>query len=156
MNAKESPEKESLSWLPVLVTIGIVLLGASWAMLGYFKYGFWVNNGPGSGFFPVLAGSGAAVLGIYELLFSPVKAKAVGTKSLWPAAAMAITVASIPLVGMVLAMSLFITLWILAVERKAWHKAVLTGVGAGVAIYLVFALWLKVPFPQGLFLEMMQ
>ncbi len=156
MNIEKSPEKESPSWLPALVTIGIVLMGASWAVLGYFKYGFWVNNGPGGGFFPVLAGVGAAVLGTYELLFSPVRARAVGTKSLWPAAAMGITVASIPLVGMVLAMALFIVLWILVIERKAWYKAVLTGVGAGVAIYLVFALWLKVPFPQGFFLEMMQ
>ncbi|WP_043531958.1 tripartite tricarboxylate transporter TctB family protein [Litchfieldella xinjiangensis] len=156
MSIEKSPGREGLSWLPALVTIGIVLMGASWAVLGYFKYGLWVNNGPGAGFFPVVAGLGAAVLGIYEFLFSPVKAKAVGTKSLWPAVAMAITVASIPLVGMVLAMALFIVLWILVIERKTWHKAVLTGAGAGTGIYLVFALWLKVPFPQGFFLELMR
>lgn len=156
MNIEKSPEKESLSCLPGLVTIGIVLMGAAWAALGYFKYGFWVNSGPGGGFFPVVAGLGAAVLGIYEFLFSPVKVKAVGIKGLWPAAAMAVTVASIPLIGMVLAMALFIVLWILIVERKSWYKAVLTGAGAGAAIYLVFSLWLKVPFPQGFFLEMIK
>ncbi len=156
MNAEKSPETESLSWLPALVTVGIVLMGASWAVLGYFKYGFWVNDGPGGGFFPVVAGLGAAMLGIYELLFSAVRAKAIGAKCLWPAAAMAITVATIPLLGMVLAMTLFIVLWIFLAERKTWQKAVLTGLGAGVAIYLVFGLWLKVPFPQGLFLEMIQ
>ncbi len=151
-----SPEREGLSWLPAVVTIGIVAMGICWAAFGIFKYGFWVNNGPGGGFFSVVAGVGAALFGIYELFFSPVRARPIGGKSLWPAAAMALAILCIPLLGMVLSMSIFILLWILLVEKKSWKQSILTGVGAGVALYLLFGLWLKVPFPQGLFLEILQ
>ena len=151
MEVERSSERESLSWLPALVTIGIVIMGLFWAAFGIFKYGIWVNNGPGGGFFAAVAG-----IGIYEFFFSPVSAKPIGGRSLWPAAAMALAILCIPLLGMVLSMSLFILLWILLVEKKSWKQSIFTGVGAGVALYLLFGLWLKVPFPQGMFLEMLQ
>ena len=153
MEVEQSSERESLSWLPALVTIGIVIMGLCWAAFGIFKYGIWVNNGPGGGFFAAVAGIGAAALGIYEFFFSPVSAKPIGGRSLWPAAAMALAILCTPLLGMVLSMSL---LWILLVEKKSWKQSIFTGIGAGVALYLLFGLWLKVPFPQGMFLEMLQ
>ena len=48
MEVERSSERESLSWLPALVTIGIVIMGLFWAAFGIFKYGIWVNNGHGS------------------------------------------------------------------------------------------------------------
>lgn len=156
MEVEKSPEEEGLSLLPAFVTIGIVVMGICWAAFGIFKYGVWVNNGPGGGFFSAVAGIGAASLAIYEFFFSPVRARPIGGKSLWPAGAMGLAILSIPILGMVLSMSVFILLWILLVEKKTWRQSILTGVGAGVALYLLFGLWLKVPFPQGLLLESMQ
>ncbi|WP_072825654.1 tripartite tricarboxylate transporter TctB family protein [Modicisalibacter ilicicola] len=141
-------------WLNSTVTVFIILMGIAWAALGFLKYGFWFNNGPGAGFFPAVAGTGVAILGTFSLLRSPPRNSDTSIKNLWPAIAMALTIITIPLLGMIPSMVIFIILWMAVIEQKKWMTSLITGIGAGVVVYLLFGLWLKVAFPQGLLLEM--
>ncbi|QTF92109.1 tripartite tricarboxylate transporter TctB family protein [Halomonas sp. BM-2019] len=139
----------SRPWISLLVTLGIIAMGLAWAGFGWLKYGVWMHNGPGAGFFPLVMGLGAALLGGYELLRRRWATDRVGLRNLWPAVAMGMAVATIPLFGMVLAMTLFIVLWMALIERQPWLKSVVIGACTGGAIYLLFGMWLMVAFPQG-------
>ncbi|MDR5906485.1 tripartite tricarboxylate transporter TctB family protein [Franzmannia qiaohouensis] len=136
-------------WISSLVTLSLIAMGLAWAGFGWLKYGVWMHNGPGAGFFPLVMGLGAALLGGYELLRRRWIADQVGLRNLWPAVAMGIAIATIPLFGMVLAMTLFIVMWMALVEHQSWLKSILIGGGAGGVIYLLFGMWLMVAFPQG-------
>ncbi|OUE37399.1 hypothetical protein BZY95_20955 [Billgrantia desiderata SP1] len=148
-SVNQEPAHEGRSWLSPLVTLGIIVMGLAWAGFGWWKYGVWMHNGPGAGFFPVVMGLGAALLGSYELLRRRFETDRVSWRNLWPAVAMGLAIASIPLFGMVLAMTLFIVLWMALIERQSWLKSVAIGACAGGAIYLLFGMWLMVAFPEG-------
>lgn len=139
----------SRPWISLLVTLGIIAMGLAWAGFGWLKYGVWMHNGPGAGFFPLVMGLGAALLGGCELLRRRWAADRVRLRNLWPAVAMGMAVATIPLFGMVLAMTLFIVLWMALIERQPWLKSVVIGACTGGVIYLLFGMWLMVAFPQG-------
>lgn len=150
MNNESAYAQQKRPWLPVIVTLLIVAIGVTWAAFGLFKYGVWQNRGPGAGFFPVVAGSGAFFLGLIELFRKQERAESGGIKSIWPALGMALAIASIPLFGMVIAMSIFVMVWMALIESQRWWKSLLTGLGTGIALYLLFGLWLRVAFPQGI------
>ncbi|MCE9682153.1 tripartite tricarboxylate transporter TctB family protein [Halomonas alkalisoli] len=152
-SVNQAPIGSRRPWVSLLVTLGIIVMGLAWAGFGWLKYGVWVHNGPGAGFFPLVMGLGAALLGGYELLRRRWAADVVGLRNLWPAAAMGMAVASIPLFGMVLAMTLFIVLWMALIERQPWLKSVVIGACTGGVIYLLFGMWLMVAFPQGALFE---
>jgi hypothetical protein len=153
-SVNQAPAGGSRPWVSLLVTLGIIAMGLAWAGFGWLKYGVWVHNGPGAGFFPLVMGLGAALLGGYELLRRRLDVDRVGLRNLWPAVAMGMAIASIPLFGMVLAMTLFIVLWMALIERQPWLKSAVIGACTGGVIYLLFGMWLMVAFPQGALIEL--
>jgi hypothetical protein len=58
-------------------------------------------------------------------------------------------IALLPLLGMVLGTALFLTVLLRMLEGHSWRATLGVAVGAAVANWALFVLWLKVPFPVG-------
>lgn len=119
------------------------------------RYGYWTPaTGPGTGFFPVLVGVLASILGV--LLWMGGRG---GGERLWArgelraallgAAALTGTALLVNYLGMLLALSLFALLWTRLVGRYPWRTGLLVMLCTGGGIYLIFSYWLKVPLPAG-------
>ena len=132
----------SLAMTASMLLIGLVFLG-----YGLFEYGVWKNRGPGAGFFPVLFGGGAVLLAAIEIFRPQRQSDQARARNFMPALAIGAAVLIVPLLGMVVAMSVFVILWLKLVERDSWAKSLSLGIGTGVIVYLLFNVWLGVVFP---------
>ncbi|WP_165842259.1 tripartite tricarboxylate transporter TctB family protein [Paenibacillus xerothermodurans] len=136
-----------------IVPMVIALIGAYWAYQGWFKYGVWVNKGPGGGFLPFVAGVLTTVLCCVESAKSAKqsgeKAAKIQAKQWLPVAATIVMIAVFQVCGMIVTFGLFVIAWLLFFERYPIHRAAFIGVSATAVIYLVFRFFLQVPFPAG-------
>ena len=118
-----------------------------------YQMGSAVRMGPA--YFPVVLGGILAALGLLVLLDSIVEeGPPVAKFHFRPllfilASSLAFAYLLKPL-GMVLATALYLVATVRFVGRHAWWVAAAVGIGAAAFNYLVFAHWLRVPFPQGL------
>lgn len=113
-------------------------------------------SGPGPGFFPVVLG----------LLLQPVAVllvvggRTVGEKPDWSrsglravgagALALAVTIWLVSWLGMLVTAGLYTLVWLRLVGRYPWPRVVALAAGTVLAVYLIFVLWLRVPFPTGI------
>ena len=140
---------------------GIILLAFAAAYgAGSAQYPYWAPHGPGSGFFPRWL---ALAMGILAVLLVAGTARATEGPTDWrllPAghglrrllAVLAATLALIALLnhlGMTLGIALFLLVVLRLVEGYGWGASLAIAVATAVANYLVFTLWLRVPFPEG-------
>jgi len=134
-----------------IVPILSILIGIYWLFFAVTEYGLWTGTSPGAGFMP-------AIVGIMLILFSLMilktpavyKPGALQKKTFYPVIAAVLALASVYLVGLIIAMGLFVLLWLLILEKFTLIKSAVFGVSATVFVYLVFKVWLMVPFPKGL------
>lgn len=132
------------------ITLAILLGGLVFLGYGSFEYGFWRNRGPGAGFFPVLFGAGAALLAAIELFRAQRQTDRARAANFLPALAAGAAILAVPLLGMILAMSVFVLLWLRLVEKESWARSLILGIGTGVVVHLLFSVWLGVVFPTAL------
>ncbi|HEU5319575.1 MAG TPA: tripartite tricarboxylate transporter TctB family protein [Methylomirabilota bacterium] len=134
----------------------LLLLGLGFTATAVLRYPYQSPNGPGAGFLPFWLGLVLAALAV-ALLAGARR----GEDAPWlPAgrdrrrlaarlAASVLLLVGLPVLGMALATALFLAA-LLRFERHSWPATL--GIAAGVSLvnYLVFAWWLRVPFPTGL------
>jgi putative tricarboxylic transport membrane protein len=144
---------------------GIILLAFAVAYgVGGARYPYWAPHGPGSGFFPRWL---ALAMGILAALLIAgtrrgTEAPAAGGAAwrLLPESAglrrlLAVLGATLALIalltttGMTLGIALFLLVVLRLVEGYGWGAALAIAVGTALANYLVFTLWLRIPFPEG-------
>jgi putative tricarboxylic transport membrane protein len=125
--------------------------------LRYYRY--WDENGPGAAFLPFWLGLVMAALALLMLVRRARAADALvewmprgeGRKRM--VVVMGVTVAFVALlkvVGMILGTALYLAVIIRFVGRHPWWLTVLVAAAAAGFNYLVFAHWLRVPFPEGM------
>jgi len=118
---------------------------------GWFRYGFWENNGPGSGFIPVIA---CVLLAIFTLsiFMKDIKQPSVlNKKQLYPIVGGGILLLlSIQVVGMILSIAVFMIVWLFAIEKSPILRASIYGLTTTAVIYIIFKVALEVPLPEGL------
>jgi hypothetical protein len=61
----------------------------------------------------------------------------------------AVFIALMPLLGMVLGTAVFLAVLLRMLEGHSWRATLALSVGAAIANWALFVLWLKVPFPVG-------
>ncbi|WP_340107371.1 tripartite tricarboxylate transporter TctB family protein [Pikeienuella sp. HZG-20] len=127
----------------------VVLTGAFFAGFGFFEYGFWRNNGPGSGFFPTIFGVGAMVCGLLRIRVRRASREAPTAASLQPLAAMALAIFASYLMGVIVALSLTVVAWIRFVGRERALLSLAVGAGFFLFVYFIFWRWLGVNFDFG-------
>jgi len=62
----------------------------------------------------------------------------------------ALFIALLPLLGMALGTAVFLGVLLRMLEGHSWRTTAAVAVGAAVANWAVFVLWLRVPFPVGM------
>ena len=152
--------------LNIIVSAILILVSLLWMYMGIFIYGLWV---PGvsahTGFIPTIFGGIILIFSIiklvkdiktlkadaherYERSFAGVMTK---LKPLLPAATAAVAIILIKILGMVIGTYLALFLYMKVVNRERWVKSLLVTAVVTAFFYAVFVLWLKVPFPRGIF-----
>jgi hypothetical protein len=138
------------------VTAALLLaLAAAFSAAALRLYPYSSEGGPGSGFLPFWLGLAMAALALVLLL-----RRAMVSDTGFPGGegrtrlllVLGFTVAFVALLkplGMVLATALYLAAVVRLVGRHRWRLAIALGVAAAAFNYLVFAHWLRVPFPQG-------
>ncbi|MBF9018371.1 MULTISPECIES: tripartite tricarboxylate transporter TctB family protein [unclassified Oceanispirochaeta] len=134
----------------VIIPAITFVLGLVWVIYGLTNYGWW-DEGPGSGFFPSIIGiltSGVSIIAFLEgkKMAPPEYIKA----SYLPFIAAFVTVGSAMIIGFFPAMFLFLQGWLKLIEKYSWKKSLPISVITTAILYGVFAMWLMVPFPEGL------
>ena len=143
--------------------VGAVVLfvfGAWFALTAGLRYPYWGANGPGSGFFPVWLGIAMAALAVVlfvharrsrepDVAWLP---RGDGARRLFSVLALtALFIMLLKIVGMIGGTALFLLVLLRFVERHTWRVSVAVAVAAAAVNWLVFAYWLQVPFPVGVF-----
>jgi hypothetical protein len=140
------------------ITAALLLAAAVAFSAGALKYyPYWGEGGPGSAFLPFWLGVVMAGLALVMLLRRPRPAqdwipRGEGQKRVL--VVIGITTAfvfSLKFLGMVLGTALYIAVLMRFLGRHAWWLTLVVAVAAAGVNWLVFAHWLRVPFPQGLF-----
>jgi len=118
---------------------------------------FWADTTPGPAFLPVWL----AVAGVLLFVLRLLEARRLPGAIVWPERTALVRVAVIfgalaavpllsPLVGLVLALALFIAFLLLAVLRQPlWPSLATVAITVGL-VYAIFVGWLGVPLPKGL------
>ena len=137
----------------------LLALAVAYTATAAGRYTYWTATGPGSGFFPFWLGLVLAALSIL-LLASAVRRPDPGPAWLptgHGAARFAVVVvvtalfiALLPLLGMALGTVVFLGVLLRMLEGHSWRATAAVAVGAAVANWAVFVLWLRVPFPVGM------
>ena len=143
------------------VTAALLLAVAAAFSAGALKYyRYWDDTGPGAAFLPFWLGLVMAGLAILLLLRRARVADAHvdwlprgegRTRVLLVIGATVAFVALLKVVGMILGTAVYLAIVIRFVGRHPWWVALLVGIAAAGFNYLVFARWLRVPFPEGVF-----
>ena len=138
----------------------VLLVGAGFVGIGAWRLAIWSGPGiPGPGFLPLLLAIGLAV-GAVGIFIDAVKAKTEGSlkwfadrESILRLAVLFICiialVAAIEPLGMLLAVGLFLLIFLGIYMRGQWLVILLIAGGTPVCLYLIFAKWLKFTLPQG-------
>jgi hypothetical protein len=138
----------------------VLLLGFSAAFsAGALKYyAWWGDSGPGPAFMPFWIGLVMSALALLLLL-----RKSTNTGDDWMPSregarrvlvVLGVTVAFVVLmqvVGMIVGGALFLAVLMRYLERQPWWLTIVVSFSAAAFNWLVFAHWLHVPIPQGLF-----
>ena len=143
-------------------TAGAVLLALAVAFsAGALKqYAYWGPNGPGPAFLPFWLGLVMALLATL-LLVGALRSQETGADWLPSGEGLrrlvlvvGVTVAFVALlnvIGMVVGTLLFLIVLMRFLDRCAWTLTLVVALATAGFIYLVFARWLRVPLPVGVF-----
>lgn len=130
-------------------------LGVLWFLYGLRFYGWWGDNGPASGFFPSIIG--VILAGVSILAFLGARGKEspdYHKASFHPLLAALVTVGAALVIGFFPALFLYILGWLRFYEKFQWRKSLITAILTTALCYGVFVMWLQVPFPSGLVLNL--
>lgn len=133
------------------ISVAFILLGVYW-VISALSYGLWVRNGPGGGFLPLLAGILAiifAALILRENIKNNLPAN-FNPKAMIPVAALLAIVVASKIIGLILAIAVYLFVWLKYYEKQSLRQSTLIAVICPLILYLVFVMWLKAPLPKGI------
>ena len=132
-----------------------IIISIVWIVFG-FSYGFWRNDRPQGGFLGVIFGFVvlliALVMGINMIIKKDFGKKIkLKTSAFGPILAGILFTSLSYLIGFIAIILLFMLFWLRFVSKYDWKKSILISVIFTACIYLIFVIWLRVPFPTGVF-----
>jgi putative tricarboxylic transport membrane protein len=138
----------------VVLALGISLL------VGALGFTFLSAGTPGPGFLPLLIAIGVIASGV-TLLAGALRGARIVESPNWPSLAgwwhvglMLVALACVFLfleeLGFLIAVTLFMAAMIYALGERSWRMLLTVPPLSAIALYVVFAVWLRVPLPKGL------
>ncbi|RGZ00945.1 tripartite tricarboxylate transporter TctB family protein [Clostridium sp. AM58-1XD] len=136
--------------------IATLAMAIVWIYLGISKYGLWKEgDGPLSGFFPVVVAVVLACASIFTIRQSfKEEAPVFEKQAIYVIAGICFVLAGTWLVGLLPVLLIFYIGWLALIERMPVKTIIIATVVMTAIVYGTFAVWLKVPFPEGLLFEM--
>ena len=141
--------------MDIAIVLIELLIAIVWIQQGIVRYDFWLDGAPGGGFVPVVFSALILTVSL-AILFREILGKKktqdsyrFKPESYLPAVAAVLGVFMIQVLGILLAVFLFTTIWMHYLSRYSWAKTLLSSLIFSVFIYGVFRMWLNVPFPTG-------
>lgn len=129
-------------------------VGGMWVIIGLTKYEWYMDGNPGSGFFPTIAGALLVLMSIIAMLGErKEKPPAYHLYFAYPVIAAVGVVLLAMLIGFFPAMTIYVFGWLFWFEKYSLKLSLVSTVGTVGALYGIFAVWLRVPFPAGKLLE---
>ncbi|MGE4283946.1 MAG: tripartite tricarboxylate transporter TctB family protein [Clostridia bacterium] len=138
-----------------ILPVATAIISIIFIYLGLTRFGFWQSGrGPMSGFYPSLISIVLLFISILAF-FQAFKEKAsVFPKENWLVALSVILIlAGTYLLGMLVSILLYIFFWVRYIEKCSWKTTIKSVLFIGGIVFIVFVLWLGVPFPKGLLFE---
>lgn len=129
----------------------LLLLGLGTAYLATV-YGVGTMNMPKPGFFPLLVGVFLSVLALFYLYQERGQQRFQGGAWLRPLQAVILSFAYVMFLerlGYIIATVLMLLVFVGGIERQKPARTVAVAILATAGMYLIFAVWLRVPLPQG-------
>ena len=139
-----------------VVALACIAIAVVWMYLGITKYGLWdPKEGPLSGFFPTIIGG---VLLISSALYFIRSFSMEGAKyekgAIQLAIGMLVIFGASYLIGFLPTLLLFYIFWLRVMEKMPVRTIIIATVVMTAIVYGTFSMWRRVPFPEGLLLEM--
>ena len=139
---------------------GLLALGVAFAAGALKQYDYWGPNGPGPAFLPFWLGLAMAVLAT-GLLVGAIRSANPGDawfprgdglrRLLLVLGATTALVVLLNVVGMVVGTFLFLVGLFRFIDRQSWLLSLVVALAVAGLNFLVFARWLRVPMPVGVF-----
>jgi hypothetical protein len=138
-----------------LIPVCSGILAVFWFFYGIIRHGFWDElKGPMPGFVPALIAALLLLMSIFGVIHSFREAEAKKTPESWTILLAAfITFGLVSLAGMIPALMAFVFVWLKFYEKAGWKNTFIVLLVSFFIAYGVFAMWLEVPFPQGLLFD---
>ncbi|TRZ65550.1 MAG: tripartite tricarboxylate transporter TctB family protein [Rhodocyclaceae bacterium] len=139
----------------IILAIGVVVVYKS-VKLG----SSWTSDGPGSGYFPFYIGLMLCLAGtvsLYQSLLGKDKdtASFVDREQLKRVMAVLIPagfyIVAIHVVGIYVASTLYIALFMIVLGKYSWIKSVLAAIAVNAVFFMMFEVWFKVPLYKGIY-----
>lgn len=141
----------------VVLPAASACIGILWVVVGLTKYGWYVDEKPASGFFPILIGGLLALIGFLAVL-SERKQSAPSFISAYihPLLAAVSVVIFALAIGFFPALTLYVFGWLRWYEKYSLRFSLVVTAITIALMYGIFSMWLRVPFPAGQLIEIIQ
>ena len=149
-----------VSWGDLGLAAGFATMGIVW-IIGARAMPMWERETPGAGWLPFAFGAillalsvGAAIQALFYPPPLPAEPEPAGAlrKPLLVLGATLVAVLGLDVIGFAPAIFLMLLALFVLAERKPLLPSLLAAAGVAGGIHLIFAVWLAVPLPGGLFL----
>jgi hypothetical protein len=138
----------------IITTIGILMLIES------LKFAYFLEGVPGPGFLPRWVAAGLVCVGLF-LTTKGIRADIALQKSIaWPDAdvwrrvavmlgALAVALLLLDKLGFVIVVTVFMAVAMYSLSVRSWRMLATVPILTAIGLYVVFAVWLRVPLPKG-------
>lgn len=159
--------------LRIVISVLLILIACLWMYMGIAEYGMWIPGvSADTGFIPTVFGAIVLLFSVVKLVkdikaYRQARAEAVEgeaeakqasfmeflvkLKPLLPAVTAVLAILLIKFLGMVIGTFLSLFFYMKVVNNDKWVKSLWVPAVITLFFYAVFVLWLKVPFPRGIF-----
>lgn len=139
--------------MKLLVQIGLLIISLYFLINGYITYGLWSEGGPSGGYLPSIIGAFMVILCLYDMLQIQNKTEKITIildkkRFFSMIGGLIISTILINYLGFYFITIVALFLWMFVVEHFSMKKTLLCEGFVLGSIYLIFTLWLQVPFPN--------
>lgn len=127
------------------------LIALYWLYSSVCVYGIWDEEGPLGGFMPMLASIITLGFSIASMFKSPSQEKPWFVTIFIPVAMVIVLVGMVQVIGMLPSLAVMLFVWFKGLEKYSWGFSLLMTACVIGVVWAVFELWLRVPFPTGMF-----
>ena len=138
----------------IITTMGVLML------LESFRFAYFLEGVPGPGFLPRWVAAGLVCVGLFLTTKGIRPGFALQKSIAWPDAdvwrrvavmlgALAVALLLLDRLGFVIVVTVFMAVAMYSLSVRSWRMLATVPILTAIGLYVVFAVWLRVPLPKG-------